>query len=78
MDSEGAKNALRAERGKTENDQIAATKPHVKLKKFELPRFEGNLRDYHTFKDDYKNLVTSTYGTDPYALKMCLGGEALN
>lgn len=77
LDSERVKNALRAKVGKLENDQKAASKPQVKLKKFEPPKFEGNLRDYPTFKEDYRNLVTSVYGTDPYALKMCLGGEAL-
>ncbi|KAK4314188.1 hypothetical protein Pmani_014521 [Petrolisthes manimaculis] len=77
LDSEKVKNALRVEIGKIENDQKATNKPQVKLRKFEPPKFEGNLRDYPTFKEDYKNLVTSMYGTDPYALKMCLGGEAL-
>ena len=77
LNSERVKNDLRAKLGKIENDQKDTDKPKVKVKKFEPPKFEGNLRDYPAFKEDYKNLVKSTYGTDPYALKMCLSGEAL-
>lgn len=77
LDCERTRNDLRAKIGKIDNDQKATDKPKVKVKKFEPPKFEGNLRDYPTFKEDYKNLVKSMYGTDPYALKMCLGGEAL-
>ena len=77
MDCERARNDLCSKIGKIENDQKSLDKPKVKVKKFEPPKFEGNLRDYPTFKEDYKNLVQSMYGTDPYALKMCLGGEAL-
>lgn len=75
LDVERVKNDLHSKIGKIECDQNE--KPKVKVKKFEPPKFEGNLRDYPTFKEDYNNLVKSIYGTDPYALKMCLGGEAL-
>ena len=51
------KNDLRAKLGKIENDQKDTDKPKVKVKKFEPPKFEGNLRDYPAFKEDYKNLV---------------------
>ncbi|KAK4325374.1 hypothetical protein Pmani_004053 [Petrolisthes manimaculis] len=52
-------------------------KPKVKIKAFEPPMFNGNVRDYPCFKDDFKNLVKSVYGEDAYALKMCLSGDAL-
>ncbi|KAK4322358.1 hypothetical protein Pmani_006872 [Petrolisthes manimaculis] len=39
--------------------------------------FNGNVRDYPRFKEDFKNLVKSVYGEDAYALKKCLSGDAL-
>lgn len=54
-----------------------SVKPKVKIKAFEPPKFDGNLRDYPRFKEDFKNLVKSVYGEDAYALKMCLSGDAL-
>ncbi|XP_037793617.1 uncharacterized protein LOC119589114 [Penaeus monodon] len=77
LDSERLKNELCAKIFMTNNEKKATDKPKVKVKRFEPPKFEGNLREYPTFKEDYKNLVQSEYGADPYALKMCLGGEAL-
>ncbi|XP_047499242.1 uncharacterized protein LOC125046242 [Penaeus chinensis] len=77
LDSERLKNELCAKIFMTKSEEKATDKPKVKVKRFEPPKFEGNLREYPTFKEDYKNLVQSEYGTDPYALKMCLGGEAL-
>ncbi|XP_037773212.1 uncharacterized protein LOC119568872 [Penaeus monodon] len=88
MGVQGDLNALKKQRGTakgkftrkifmTNNEKKATDKPKVKVKRFEPPKFEGNLREYPTFKEDYKNLVQSEYGADPYALKMCLGGEAL-
>ena len=61
---------------KLENAQNSV-KPKVKLKAFEPPKFDGNLRDYPRFKEDFKNLVKSVCGEDAYALKMCLSGDAL-
>ncbi|XP_063603426.1 uncharacterized protein LOC134779294 [Penaeus indicus] len=77
LDSERLKNELCAKIFMANNEKKATDKPKVKVKRFEPPKFEGNLREYPTFKEDYKNLVQSEYGADPYALKMCLGGEAL-
>ncbi|XP_063879513.1 uncharacterized protein LOC135110848 isoform X1 [Scylla paramamosain] len=54
-----------------------SVKPKVKIKAFEPPKFDGNLREYPRFKEDFKNLVKSVYGEDAYALKMCLSGDAL-
>lgn len=48
----------------------------MKVKAYELHKFNGNLRDYLIFKDDFQNLVKSVYGPDPYALKTCLVGDA--
>ena len=77
LDCERTKNDLQAKIGKLENSQNTPLQQKVKVKKFEPPKFDGNVRDYRTFKEDYKHLVESLYGTDPYALKMCLSGEAL-
>ena len=35
------------------------------------------MRDNPRFREDFKNVVESVYGEDAYALKMCLGGDAL-
>ncbi|XP_068229430.1 uncharacterized protein [Palaemon carinicauda] len=77
LDSERLKCEVSAKIFKGVQGVKAIDKSKVKVKKFEPPMFEGNLRNYPTFKEDYENLVKSIYGTDPYALKMCLGGEAL-
>ncbi|XP_064112965.1 uncharacterized protein LOC135219811 [Macrobrachium nipponense] len=78
LDSERLKCEVSAKIFKGVQDVKATDKSKVKVKKFEPPMFEGNLRNYPTFKEDYENLVKSIYGTNPYALKMCLGGEALH
>ena len=70
LDCERTKNDLQAKIGKLENSQNTPLQQKVKVKKFEPPKFDGNVRDYPTFKEDYKHLVESLYGTDPYALKM--------
>ena len=57
--------------------QSSDTKPKVKVKALEPPKFDGNIRDYPSFKSDFKRLVNSSFGEDPYALKQCLSGEAL-
>ncbi|KAK4322373.1 hypothetical protein Pmani_006887 [Petrolisthes manimaculis] len=54
-----------------------SVKSKVKIKAFEPPMFNGNVRDYPRFKEDFKNLVKSVYGEDAYALKKCLSGDAL-
>ena len=77
LESERVKNEAQALMCKAENEQNSSCKPKVKVKAFEPPKFDGNVRDYPNFKDDFQNLVKNVYGADPYALKMCLSGEAL-
>lgn len=55
----------------------SSVKPKIKIKAFEPPTFDGNVREYPRFKEDFKNLVKGVYGEDAYALKMCLSGKAL-
>lgn len=76
LDCERVKSDKLTEISKIESDQNCV-KPKVKIKAFEPPKFEGNMREYPRFKEDFKNLVKSVYGEDAYALKMCLGGDAL-
>lgn len=42
-----------------------------------LPVFSGNRREFPKFKEDFTRLVVPTYGKDPYVLKRCLSGDAL-
>lgn len=77
LESERVKNKAQALMCKVENEQNSSCKPKVKVKAFEPPKFDGNVRDYPNFKDDFQNLVKNVYGADPYALKMCLSGDAL-
>lgn len=53
------------------------SKVKIKVKALEPPRFTGELRDFPDFKDDFTRIVEENYGKDPFALKQCLGGEAL-
>ena len=56
--------------GRTEGDKM-------KVKRLETPKFSGVMRNYPSFKRDYKLHVESYYGKDTFALKNCLTGEAL-
>ena len=55
-----------------------SVKPKVKIKAYEPLKFDGSVRDCPRFKENFKNLVKSVYDEDAYALKMCLGGDALH
>lgn len=77
LESERVKNEVQALMCKVENENNVSCKPKVKVKPFEPPNFDGNVREYPSFKEDFKNLVKKAYGADPYALKMCLSGDAL-
>ncbi|XP_068229339.1 uncharacterized protein [Palaemon carinicauda] len=50
----------------------------VKVKALQPPQFSGDIRDFLNFRDDYKRLMVHSFGKDPYALRSCLSGEALN
>lgn len=47
------------------------------MKKLDPPSFCGNIREYPNFKENFTRLVVPTYGKDPYVLKRCLSGDAL-
>ena len=51
------------------------SKMHVK--KLDTPKFSGNLRDFPIFIKDYIRYMEPTFGDDPYALRSCLSGKAL-
>ena len=48
----------------------------VQIKKLDAPFYSGNIRDYPTFRKDYERHMISRYGSDPFALKKCLSGDA--
>ena len=45
--------------------------------KLENPTFSGDIRDYPTFRKDYENHMIPSFGQDPFALRSCLSGKAL-
>lgn len=49
----------------------------VRMQRLTPPRFEGKIRDYPTFCKDYERLMKPVYEDDPYVLRSCLAGEAL-
>ena len=57
---------------KKESEDLGSvgTPATVKVKSLEPPKFEGNIRQYGTFRKDYERLMFSVYGEDPYALKI--------
>ena len=77
LESEREKNVAQALLCKVESEQDLSCKPKVKVKAFEPPKFCGDIREYPNFKEDFQNLVKNVYGADPYALRMCLSGDAL-
>ena len=50
----------------------------LKVKSIQPPVFNGEIRAYPTFKEDYKRLMESSFRKDPYALRSCLSGAALD
>ena len=50
----------------------AKTTEQLKMKRLDTPTFTGKIRDYPSFKNDFKNHVVAAYGEDPFALKGCL------
>ncbi|KAK3893562.1 hypothetical protein Pcinc_002627 [Petrolisthes cinctipes] len=49
----------------------------VKIKALEPPKFDGNVREYPSFKSNFERLMNDNFGKDPFVLKQCLTGEAL-
>ena len=51
----------------------------LKLQPMPLPKFDGEIREYPRFKDDFKNHVIPSISEiqQPYVLKSCLSGNPL-
>ena len=49
----------------------------LRVRPLETPHFSGNIRQYSSFKQDFQRLIARQYGRDPFALRQCLSGEAL-
>ena len=63
-----------ATKTKEENSKLS----ELRVKPLSAPQFSGNIRQYASFKHDYNRLMTTQFGTDSYALRQCLAGEALD
>ena len=66
-----------AQQNQIQQGSLGTLPKKLTVKKLDPPIFSGDLRDFPNFKDDYERLVVPTYGQDPYALRQCLAGEAL-
>ena len=49
----------------------------LRVKKLDVPTFSGNIREYPAFKRDYELHMLPSFGKDPFALRSCLQGSAL-
>lgn len=68
---------LMASRKKVE-EECATEKLKIKVKPLDPPKFDGDIRQYQTFRSNYRKIMTETYGKNAYALFQCLSGEALS
>ena len=60
------------------NQDPVIIKPKIKVKPIDPPTFDGKIRKYLTFISDYDRIMVEIYGDNPFALKQCLTGEALD
>lgn len=75
---ERVKNEMRAIIAKVVSDQTLVKElPKIKIQPLTPPQFNGKIREYPTFRKDYERLMTPIYEEDPYVLRSCLSGEAL-
>lgn len=78
LESQKIKVKIMLEKAKLANNQcVHGESPKVSVKKLNPPTFSGDMRQFPSFKGDYERLVVPTFGQDPYALRQCLTGEAL-
>ncbi|KAK3894277.1 hypothetical protein Pcinc_001956 [Petrolisthes cinctipes] len=51
--------------------------PKLRMQRLTPPHFNGSIRKYLTFCKDYERIMKPVYEDDPYVLRSCLSGEAL-
>ncbi|KAK3884848.1 hypothetical protein Pcinc_010889 [Petrolisthes cinctipes] len=51
--------------------------PKLRMQRLTPPHFNGSIRKYPTFCKDYERIMKPVYEDDPYVLRSCLSGEAL-
>lgn len=59
-------------------DESYKTLKLLKVNKMKAPSFNGDIRDYSSFRTDFERIMCLTYGNDPFILKSCLTGDALD
>ncbi|KAK4304813.1 hypothetical protein Pmani_023248 [Petrolisthes manimaculis] len=69
--------ALLIEHSDNKNKLQNSQSTKVKIKALEPPKFDGNVREYPSFKSNFERLMNDNFGKDPFALKQCLTGDAL-
>ena len=57
LSNEIIRNEIRAEMCEIEADQSYTSTPKVKVKASEVPKFDGNLRECPSFREDFDHLV---------------------
>lgn len=55
------------------SDPTSANTASLKVEALKAPKFNGDIRMYPTFKDDFVNVIVAKYGQDPFVLRQCLG-----
>ena len=71
------KKAGRVKRIKYKVDESNKMLMSLKVNKMKAPLFNGDIRDCASFRTDFERIMCLTYGKDPFILKSCLTGEAL-
>ena len=51
--------------------------PRIKVERMKPPKFFGDIREFPTFLYDYERNIMAVYGEDPFVLRNCLQGSAL-
>ncbi|XP_063846890.1 uncharacterized protein LOC135092357 [Scylla paramamosain] len=59
------------------SDPTSANTASLKVEALKAPKFNGDIRIYPTFKDDFVNVIVTKYGQDPFVLRQCLGERPL-
>lgn len=70
-------NAYRKSKKQENEDESKEKDVRLKVKSLQPPRFSGEIREYHNFKEDFKRVMECTFSKDLYALRSCRSGETL-
>ena len=58
-------------------DAANVSSANLKVEALKPLRFDGDIRMYPDFKDDFMSIIVAKYGKNLFALRQCLGGKPL-